>query len=111
MQSLLIWSVTLLSLAITCLCAVPTIAETVVYQQFTSKNNNGTKLRYVNDSGVCETTSGVHQVSGYVDIGTNMSIVRATQNTVNILLMFFYSVVLVLCISQLAGNISIHYVV
>jgi len=89
MQSLLGWSVAIFSLAVTCVCAVPTIAETVVHQQFTSQKNNGTKLRYVNDSGVCETTSGVHQVSGYVDIGTNMSIVRAIQNTVNILLMFF----------------------
>ncbi|KIM82781.1 hypothetical protein PILCRDRAFT_784713 [Piloderma croceum F 1598] len=74
MQSLLSWSVTLFFLVITCVDAAPKVAETVVHQQFTSKNNNGTKLRYVNDSGVCETTSGVHQVSGYVDIGINMSI-------------------------------------
>ncbi|TRM57134.1 Alpha/Beta hydrolase protein [Schizophyllum amplum] len=30
-------------------------------------------IRYVRDSGVCETTPGVGQMSGYIDIGTNMS--------------------------------------
>ncbi|KAK1215204.1 hypothetical protein PQX77_022200 [Marasmius sp. AFHP31] len=30
-------------------------------------------LRYVKNSGVCETTPGVEQMSGYIDIGTNMS--------------------------------------
>jgi len=77
MQAILSWSVALLSLAITCTYAAPTIVETDVPQEFMSQINNGTKLRYVNDSGICETTPGVHQVSGYVDIGTNMSIVRA----------------------------------
>ncbi|KAI0752467.1 alpha/beta-hydrolase [Daedaleopsis nitida] len=31
------------------------------------------KLRYVKNSGVCETTPGVDQMSGYIDIGTNKS--------------------------------------
>ncbi|KAJ7839848.1 hypothetical protein B0H14DRAFT_3140636 [Mycena olivaceomarginata] len=31
-------------------------------------------LRFVNNSGICETAPGVHQMSGYVDIGTNMAI-------------------------------------
>ncbi|ESK90545.1 carboxypeptidase s1 [Moniliophthora roreri MCA 2997] len=31
------------------------------------------KLRYVANSGVCETTPGVQQLSGYIEIGTNMS--------------------------------------
>jgi carboxypeptidase C (cathepsin A) len=44
-----------------------------VHQVFTSQVHTHTKLRYVRDSGVCETTPGVHQVSGYVDIGKNMS--------------------------------------
>jgi len=35
------------------------------------------KLRYVVDSGVCETTPGVHQMSGYIDVGENMSMVRS----------------------------------
>ena len=34
------------------------------------------KLRYIRNSGVCETTPGVNQMSGYIDVGTNMSMVR-----------------------------------
>ncbi|KAF9452095.1 alpha/beta-hydrolase [Macrolepiota fuliginosa MF-IS2] len=30
-------------------------------------------LRFVSDSGVCETTPGVHQMSGYITVGPNMS--------------------------------------
>jgi hypothetical protein len=75
-KQFLSWSVALLSLAISCICAAPTIMDTTVCQQFASQNH-GTKLRYVKDSGICETTPGVHQVSGYVDIGKNMSVVRA----------------------------------
>ena len=33
-------------------------------------------LRFVRNSGVCETTPGVEQLSGYIDFGTNMSMVR-----------------------------------
>ena len=32
-------------------------------------------MRFVTDSGVCETTPGVHQISGYLDVGKNMSMV------------------------------------
>jgi hypothetical protein len=68
-------SVALLPLAIAGVrCGTP--AD--VHQVFVSQTQNETKLRYVNDSGVCETTPGVHQSSGYVDIGKNMSIVRHT---------------------------------
>ncbi|THH14802.1 hypothetical protein EW146_g5581 [Bondarzewia mesenterica] len=35
-------------------------------------------LRIVKNSGVCETTPGVGQISGYIDVGTNMSMVRST---------------------------------
>ena len=42
---------------------------------FQSKRNHNTGIRYVQNSGVCETTPGVGQVSGYIDIGTNMSMV------------------------------------
>ncbi|KAF9025745.1 alpha/beta-hydrolase [Hymenopellis radicata] len=45
----------------------------VVHKTFTSRALDGVKLRFVEDSGVCETTPGVHQVSGYIDVGTNMS--------------------------------------
>lgn len=33
-------------------------------------------LRFIRNSGVCETTPGVEQLSGYIDFGTNMSMVR-----------------------------------
>ena len=46
------------------------------YVEFTSRNLNDTKLRFVKNSGVCETTPGVNQLSGYIDVGTNMSMVR-----------------------------------
>ncbi|KAI0356751.1 alpha/beta-hydrolase [Trametes cingulata] len=41
--------------------------------EFTSQNMQDVKLRFVRNSGVCETTPGVEQLSGYVDVGTNMS--------------------------------------
>ncbi|RDX52343.1 alpha/beta-hydrolase [Lentinus brumalis] len=41
--------------------------------EFKSKILNDTALRFVRNSGVCETTPGVNQLSGYIDIGTNMS--------------------------------------
>lgn len=33
----------------------------------------GSRLRYVNDSGICETTPGVHQRSGYASVGKDMN--------------------------------------
>ncbi|KAF9564252.1 alpha/beta-hydrolase [Agrocybe pediades] len=41
--------------------------------RFISRANPDVNLRFVSDSGVCETTPGVHQMSGYIDVGTNMS--------------------------------------
>ena len=46
------------------------------YVEFQSELLEDTKLRYVKNSGVCETTPGVNQLSGYIDVGTNMSMVR-----------------------------------
>ena len=46
-----------------------------IISNFKSTTHEDLNLRYVKDSGVCETTPGVHQVSGYVDVGTNMSMV------------------------------------
>jgi hypothetical protein len=43
---------------------------------FQSQNMEDVALRFVSDSGVCETTPGVHQMSGYITVGTNMSMVR-----------------------------------
>ena len=33
----------------------------------------GAKLEFVTNSGVCETTPGVNQYSGYLSVGTNMN--------------------------------------
>ncbi|EIW52048.1 alpha/beta-hydrolase [Trametes versicolor FP-101664 SS1] len=41
--------------------------------EFTSQVVPDAKLRFVRNSGVCETTPGVEQLSGYLDVGTNMS--------------------------------------
>ncbi len=43
--------------------------------RFQSKLQPDVGLRVVRNSGVCETTPGVNQISGYVDIGTDMSMV------------------------------------
>ncbi|KAJ3569949.1 hypothetical protein NP233_g4713 [Leucocoprinus birnbaumii] len=40
---------------------------------FQSQNMADVGLRFVSDSGVCETTPGVHQMSGYITVGQNMS--------------------------------------
>ncbi|KZP17012.1 alpha/beta-hydrolase [Athelia psychrophila] len=47
--------------------------EAAVHQVFQSKILENTGLRYVKDSAVCETTKGVSQVSGYIDIAKNQS--------------------------------------
>ena len=44
--------------------------------EYASRVVEGAALRGVKDSGVCETTPGVNQLSGYIDVGTNMSMVR-----------------------------------
>ena len=46
-----------------------------IHTRFTSVINPDVSLRFVKDSGVCETTPGVHQISGYVEVGKNMSMV------------------------------------
>ena len=46
---------------------------------FRSQIQNDTNLRYVANSGICETTPGVSQYSGYIDVGLNMSMVSTTQ--------------------------------
>ncbi|KAI6002114.1 Alpha/Beta hydrolase protein [Pisolithus albus] len=43
------------------------------HTRFTSTKFNGTDLRYITDSGICETTPNVTQYSGYVEVGKNMS--------------------------------------
>ncbi|KAI0649645.1 alpha/beta-hydrolase [Trametes meyenii] len=41
--------------------------------EFTSEHIRDAKLRFVRNSGVCETTPRVEQLSGYIDVGKNMS--------------------------------------
>ena len=50
--------------------------ETATFRtRFTSTNNPKVSMRFVSNSGVCETTPGVHQMSGYLNVGKNMSMV------------------------------------
>jgi hypothetical protein len=74
---------------------------------FRSQILNDTNLRYVANSGICETTPGVTQYSGYIDVGTNMSMVsndmvgEAGANA-------SMTVVLVLRGSQVARDCPVH---
>jgi hypothetical protein len=44
--------------------------EGVIYNVFERRSASATtKLAYVNNSGICETTPGVNQVSGYLSVG------------------------------------------
>ena len=68
-----------------------------VTKRFVSTNLEA-NLTYVENSGVCEKTPGVHQVSGYVTVGKHMHMVLAISVVdffVN--LPFVHLVVLVLC--------------
>lgn len=56
--------------------AVATPLVITTKNEFESRSLADTRLRFVKDSGVCETTPGVGQISGYIDVGTNMSMVR-----------------------------------
>ena len=68
-------------------------------------------MRFVKNSGVCETTPGVQQISGYLNIGTNMSMVSISF-PLNIfgqsLTWIWNSVVLVLWVSNFSGIGSFH---
>jgi len=69
---------------LSCISAVSVCANPVshdasaspTFTRFTSIVNPDVSIRFVSDSGICETTPGVHQMSGYIDVGTNMSMVR-----------------------------------
>ena len=69
---------TVLSSSIVSFLALGSVSSTSLTGQsiFESQNLPNHTLRYVNDSGICETTPGVHQVSGYLDVGHNQSMVR-----------------------------------
>lgn len=37
----------------------------------------GAKMEFVTNSGICETTPGVNQYSGYLSVGTNMNMCKS----------------------------------
>lgn len=78
MYSLGLATLTALSL-VAGVAALPSSAEPQLPSpdivRFQSKLQPDVGLRVVRNSGVCETTPGVNQISGYVDIGTDMSMV------------------------------------
>ena len=47
--------------------------------KFKSAVQSDVGLRFVQNSGVCETTPGVNQMSGYIDFGSDMSMVRISR--------------------------------
>ena len=49
----------------------------------------GAKLEFVTNSGICETTKGVNQYSGYLSVGTNMN-------------MWFWLCVVIFCLWRLS---------
>lgn len=51
---------------------------------FKSQIQEDVGLRFVRNSGICETTPGVEQLSGYIDFGTNMSMVRQYEYIVDL---------------------------
>ncbi|KAH8664632.1 carboxypeptidase-like protein S1 [Xylariales sp. PMI_506] len=48
------------------------VRDDVTYNVF-EHAATGSKLSYVTNSGICETTPGVNQVSGYITVGTGMN--------------------------------------
>ena len=81
-----------------------TAATTPAPSRFTSTNNPNVSIRFVTNSGVCETTPGVHQISGYLDVEKNMSMVSISFY-VSIVgqSLIWASVVLVFWVSNFSG--------
>ena len=44
----------------------------------------GAKLEFVTNSGICETTKGVNQYSGYLSVGSNMNMCKCNSKRVNL---------------------------
>lgn len=45
----------------------------------------GAKMEFVTNSGICETTKGVNQYSGYLSVGTNMNMYVLRPSKINYL--------------------------
>ena len=92
--------------------ATPLSETATIRTRFTSTKNPNVSIRFIANSGVCETTPGVHQISGYLDVGKNMSMVCISFKMnhcwlfTNILI--WTSVVLVLWVSNFSGIGSFH---
>ena len=98
--------------AVECVNATP-LSETASIHttRFTSTKNPKVSIRFVTNSGVCESTPGVQQISGYLDVGKNMSMVNISfkVNIFNqIQSLISVSVVLVLWVSNFSGIGSFH---
>jgi carboxypeptidase D len=50
-----------------------TVKNGVTYTVF-EHAATGTKLEFVKNSGICETSTGVNQHSGYLSVRTNMNV-------------------------------------
>ena len=75
------WYLSLLAVSVAVASPTPDASlssgvQGVNHEVFASQAQPDIKLRFVKDSGVCETTPGVHQLSGYIETGPNMSTVR-----------------------------------
>lgn len=77
---------------------------------FTSTKFEDTNLRYVMNSGICETTPGVTQYSGYITVGKNMSMVCFC-TVLSFPALTWKSVVLVFRGAELPRNSTLHSVV
>lgn len=80
-----------------------------VVSRFKSSIHEDLSLRFVANSGVCETTPGVHQISGYIEVGKNMSMVHAyVLNILGKSLLAVVKVVLVLRSERVSRNGAVH---
>lgn len=74
----------MLSLIPTALSFATTLAaKSVVLERsehhFVSASKAATNLTYVKNSGICETTPGVEQISGYVEVASGANMVSSNQ--------------------------------
>ena len=89
--------------------AIPSFKTDSIHRRFASRNNPDVSMRFVKNSGVCETTPGVQQISGYLEVGTNMSMVSISF-PLNMFgqSLIWASVVLVLWVTNFSGIGSFH---
>ncbi|KAG2130145.1 Alpha/Beta hydrolase protein [Suillus bovinus] len=50
-----------------------TVTRETGHIELQSEAHSATGIRFVKNSGICETTPNVNQISGYIEVGTNMS--------------------------------------